>query len=871
MPIRIIKVQYRKTLVATLMVAFVVNCFGQSTAEKISITFNDLPIEQAIIKLSQQSNQSIVFSSSFFSADQNVNASFNDVPIDEILGSILKNTGLSVKQKGNLYIIKKQQIEFFNLYGFIQQSGSAERLAFASLYISSIDKAAISNDQGYYSLSLPAGTHVLEVSYLGHQTKKIQVDIHKHHKQNILLSTSNILQEVIIDESLISKSEPSKNRFSYDRLMHLSRRTPGIGGSNDVLHTTKSIAGVQTGSGGIGGYFVRGGSNDQNLFLLDGVSIYNPFHSLGLSSIFTPHATKSLQLYKSGFRPQYGDKSASVVDIKLKDGNRNRLRTTGGFNPQDAFLSIEGPIKKGVSSFFIHGRKSTLLTNFNNVIRQSLFTDPLAESKINYYDIIAKLNTSIGSNNELFLSYYKGQDQVDGEIEDVVTSIETVEETNLSWGNEIVSMRWQSLINSSVFLNVSANVNTYFSQLGFLSSFEDSSDELFDLFFNLTKTNNRDEEAKIELDYNVNSRWRIKGGVGYLRQKFRPNFSSFTEESDELDDIAMIGFTELSEITSSELFETSKSFNFIETTYNTTNVNLQFGFRNTLYKNDHSKFFHFQPRVNASFYINDSNILSLSASNMVQYVHLLSSSEINLPRDLWFPSSDQLLPETSWHYNLAYTKRQSDKWSFLAELYYKNTRNKRAPTEDFLIETNDFLNLFQFEGSGRSYGLELSASLTTTKIQSTISYTLGRSDLQFDELNLSKSFPYQFDRRHEFKTISSIQLSPYITLGVSTYLSSGHPILVTTTVDPNSGLQPVDIDPLGSKNKTRTGFQHRLDLSLLYERQILGLQHTFKVNLYNSYNQSSPLFYTLGQGGSLDLRPSFAIPLIPSFSYTVHF
>ncbi len=852
---------------------------GQETPGALSISFHSETYPNAIKKLAEVSGTSILFSNSFFDREARYSGVFEESDVNNILRNILMGTSLIIKSKGNILIISKKHEQRVNLHGFILESNGGETLPFATIYCETLSKVFSSNENGYYSIPIVPGSYHFRITYLGHKEKILEIDLNDDARENIILEDQNVLPEIIVDDSQNSFFYNDRNKYSHDKLMRLANRAPGLGGSNDLLQIARSLPGVQSGAGGVGGYFIRGGSNDQNLFLLDGVSIYNPFHSLGLTSIFTPHTTKSFQVYKSGFRAQYGDKLSSVIDIKLRDGNENKFEANAGVNTQDAFAKIEGPIIKGKASFMAYGRLSTAASSFNNIVRETIFPGEEAHNKTAYFDVIAKSNIVLGEKNELFLTFYKGQDLIEGRVEEEEMegseSFHSFSETHLSWGNEIISLRWQSLLSPSLFFNATVSSNSYFSDLGALVVqeviFEDSED-LEDLFFTSIASVNQDVDIKAELDYSASTDFRLKTGVGHLTKTFMPDFGVITEDSEELSDLENFDFNTLDEIGDVQVFNTNKWYQFAEGTWSLNNWVFQLGLRNTYFRFDQDKYFHTQPRLGLDYSFSNTSVLSASVSKVVQYVHLLSSSEISLPRDLWFPANEDLPPEESWQYNLAFKKAVNDEVEFNTEVYYKTIRNKTASLEIDFEQPAQLSDLFSSLGKGNSYGFELLLHVNKGRWESSISYSMGRSTLTIPEVNLGRTFDFQFDRRHEWKSVSTFQLSRDFIWGLSTYLGTGHPLLVTTEIDLDAGLNPIDINPPGQRNTTRTDVQHRIDISLLYSKQTGKLQHNLKLNLYNSYNFNQPLFYTLDPNDVREgLQPNFSIPVIASVSYCVGF
>lgn len=857
-----------------LSLAFGVQTNAQYNSSSITIDYENQSVPDAIRSLAEKSKTVIVFGDDFFKSVPYVTQRYIGHSLTEILVDLLSSSDLDYKWSGNAIVIFRKKQKKYHLHGYIIDTGSGERLPYALISIAELNESVISNEEGYYNFALAKGSYTLESSYLGHHTLQHAIAINQNAVLNLEMTSSTLLPEVFVDNTHEQNLQEGRNQYTNKDLMERARKTPGFGGSNDLLQTVKVLPGVQSGAGGIGGYYIRGGSNDQNLYLLDGVAIYNPFHSLGMASIFTPQTTKNLQVIKSGFRAQYGGRSASVLDIRLKDGNQEAIKAAAGINPQDGFVKVEGPLPVKNSSFFIYGRNTTSTYKFNDIIRQSLFNNVESENQTKYYDLIGKAAISLNATNKLFATFFRSFDRLEAEeeteFEDENVALSFRNETNLTWGNQIYNLRWQSLLASKVFLNTSLSYNQYGSSYGTLESLESEIEGLEDFFFTEISSLNEDIAFKIDVDFNTQHNIRLKSGMGYLKKSFIPNFDVYDEDSEEISGIDSITFDQIESIDIGNKFYSHKLHHYLEGTFDYNRFHLQLGLRSTLYTFEDNRYFHLQPRVNADYRVNHYTSVAFSASKVVQYVHLLSSSEVSLPRDLWYPSSRDLPPEETWHFNSGIKSSINSHLNISAELYYKGTKNKSQSSNLIYDYGISVPSLFSNSGLAKSYGMEVEVISQIGKWQGFWTYALSKSRERYNDLNLGRTYDFQFDRNHEFKTTHTIALHPNLVLGVNTYISSGHPLLVIDNIDLQNGLNPIDINPEGQKNVKRTPSHHRLDLSLLYSVKQRRFNHDLKLNLYNLYNNQLPLYYTQSHFSGT-LQPQFSIPFIPSISYTLSF
>jgi len=833
---------YRVFFILVLFIGYIVPLLSQQE-KLVSIDFKHISKHAALIQLSEETEVSILFSADFFDAII-INKRYREQSVEFILSDILEGSGVSFKRNNQSFVLFKERLRYYQLYGYLMDDDSGETLPYASIYSAAQELHVFSNEHGYYNISLPEGDNMLVLSSLGYARTEIIINVSDKFNKDLKLKRDNVLPEIIVQDVVEENIIAERLRYSHSDLMKLSKETPGIGGASDLLHTAKSIAGIQTGGGGIGGYFVRGGSNSQNLFLLDGVTIYNPFHLLGLTSIFSPNATKSLRIYKSGFRSQYGDRTASVVDIKVKDGNLYKPHVEVGFNPQDYNLTIETPILKGQSSVFFYGRKSSFLRSFKSVIKESISQLPGTDLQLNYHDILCKVQTKIGDKNKLILSYYRGEDNIDSKQVSANFDLNLNYQNDISWGNEVFSGRLESQINPNLYLHISGHINQYDNNQEDFFSAGFSGDEM-SLFYTKYASSNRDIEFKIDADYYLNNRLSLKAGASFLAHNLKPEYSSFMDIEELLDTEEDLNINSFDTLSTGLDLDANKAVAYSEITYQDANWNIKGGLRYTNYSHDIYNFQHVQPRLNINYLLKDKNSLTFSLAKTVQYNHLLSSSEVNLPRDIWFPSNDELLPEETIHLNLGYAHAVSKDISLLTEVYHKKTNNRNESTNIDPLAALAYEALFTSRGSSESYGVELTSAIKKRRWHAAISYTWSRSTLQFDDINQGLKYSHQFEREHQFKGVSTYYLSSQLTLGFNVHLSSGHPLLITESFDPTNGITPIDINPLGQKNITLSSLEHRFDFSALYQFSSGHLDHAIKCNLYNVYNNSIPLFYTI--------------------------
>ena len=815
--------------------------------------------DEILTQLSEITNQSIIYNPEIFD-DEYYNIVYSENNLSSAIQELFDSRDYEVIYNEHSIIIKKLPVVF--IAGLIKQKSSLITLPYAAIKVMHKEIFTTSDENGNFHLSttLPAD---LIISYLGHRDTIIRVNDQSDPDVIVELEADNELQEIVITGAEHSNNLINRYDYSGDKIQKLTKEIPGIGGNDDLLHATRGVAGISSGNGGIGGYFIRGGNNSQNLFLLDGVSVYNPFHSFGLTSIVTADVSQNLQIYKSGFRARHADKSSGIIDVKIKEGNAQTFHTHGDINTQDGSISMQGPILKEHTSFFISGRSTTLSGPFNNIVRDAIYRTNQAENSTSYYDIVLKLRSQINPRNTLEFTAYKSDDIISGELEPSSDIDEN--EQRLHWGNELYTLKWSSTLSSQFITNLRISSNSYFTDYQILNEFDDEEQNV--LYIDNSSIN-QDFNIDLRLDALINERLRLQTGLTLLTKQYAPNSNILTEDSDEIDTDEQLSIASLSNITGEvEELESMQWSWYGELLLENSRHRLIAGYRLNQYLHDEYSLLSLLPRLSYNYFLNDKHRLELSISQTAQYDQLLSLSDLYLPQDIWLPSNERLVPQRGWHYNASYNM-SNNRFIIRNELFLKLIDGITYSTYNPIDGAFTGLNLYTVQGKSKVFGYELSGEYISPACHLFSSLSISKSSHQFNEINLGNEYPSQFDRRLEFKLMGSFNISERLKIGFVNSMASGHPLLVTEPVNEELGLAPLDINLGGSKNQQRDRFMHRLDLSLIYSFQTKRIQHRIKVNLYNSYNISQPLYYVNDGSG---LEPSFSLPTIFSIAYSFNF
>lgn len=781
----------------------------------------------------------------------------------------------------------------FTISGEITDAETGETLPGVVVKATPINRAAVSNTYGFYSLTLPKGEHTVEVSFTGFTTLSRKITLDKDVRLNFSLQpevkTTNVI-EITADKSRNTEStDVGKIELDVSQV----KKLPVLLGEIDILKTITLLPGVQSSGEGNAGFYVRGGGIDQNLILLDNAVVYNASHLFGFFSVFNADAIKSLELTKGGVPANYGGRLASVLDISLKEGNNKEFHGEGGIGLISSRLTLEGPIRKDTSSFIISARRTyidMLLKPFIN--KESNF----AGSAYYFYDLNAKVNYRLSDKDQIFLSGYFGRDVFGFNSEN------SGFKTRIPWGNATGTIRWNRIINDKLFMNTIATFTDY------KFAFE-GEQEQFKFSLN---SGIRDWGAKIQWNYYPDYRHNIKWGVDYTYHIFTPNSvyaSSGDTEFDTGEKVKLLshevaGYV-LDEFDITEKIKVNAGIRYSyfahvgPFTRYTAQPGIGFGQAlpplETVYgKNEKvADYAGFEPRANIRFTVDKNSSIKAGYMRNYQYIHLTSLSPTSLPTDVWLPSTDVLRPQFGQQISIGYFRNfLKDMLETSVELYYKTMDNvsefrEGAQPEQTVNDNVDNLLVF---GVGRSYGAEFFVKKRLGDWTGWVGYTLSKTERKFNKLNAGEWFPSRWDRRHDISVVSSYKLNDRLEFGFVFVYGTGSAI--TLPVERYIYENRV-VDVYGDRNSFRMAPYHRADVSCtLYPRKKplakdeegreIPRRRTFESNwnfsVYNLYNRMNPYFIYFGndgnvQQGTLQIKAYQVslFPVLPSVTWNFKF
>jgi hypothetical protein len=752
----------------------------------------------------------------------------------------------------------------FTLSGTIKDVKTGEELIGASIRLK--DKpttGTVTNEYGFYSLTLAQGTYTLIFDYIGYEQVEKVLVLDKNQQLDMPIGeTAKVLDAVVVT----SKKQDENVRSAQMGVEKIDvkeiSKIPVLFGEKDILKTIQLLPGVKSAGEGQSGFFVRGGAVDQNLILLDEAPVYNANHLLGFFSTFNSDAIKDATLLKGNAPPQYGGRLSSVLDIKMNEGNNQNLGVSGGIGLISSKLNVEGPLEVGKSSFLLTGRR-TYADLFLKLSKDS----SISNNQLYFYDLNAKVNYKISSKDRLFLSGYFGRDKLGfGDV------------FGIGWGNTTATARWNHVWNDRLFSNTSLIYSNYdyeikISQGG--TAFQINSEI-------------EDWNLKQEFQFfpNPENSWRF--GVNVIHHAIVPGNVSNTST-----DGTGINIPNLQKRYSLEsaLYANNNqkigerlevNYGLRLSVFNLLGGSNYFNIANgevvdtVKYASGEifKTYINLEPRLSLAYALAPSVSVKAAYARNTQNMHLLTNSTTSNPTDRWISSSNIIKPEIADQVSLGYFQNFADnKYEFSIETYYKNMQNQIDYRDGARLRANDAVETELLFGTGRAYGVELLLRKRSGKFTGWIAYTLARTERKIDGINNNNWYVSRQDRTHDIAVVGIYQLNPKWNFSATWIYQTG---LAATFP---SGKYIVNNQVryfYTERNGYRVPATHRLDVSATWQlKKRKRWESELAFSIYNLYGRENPY--------SIDFRTSETDPTkteavqtslfkqIPSVSYNFKF
>ena len=776
----------------------------------------------------------------------------------------------------------------YTISGFVEDVSSGERLIGANVFDANTYVGTTANAYGFFSLTLKKGDYQIQTSFVGFEPYILTVNLNADTTINMKMGGMLELEAVEISATQSEKIQDESQMSVIEIPIATIEKIPTLLGEKDVLKTLQLLPGVQSGSEGSSGMYVRGGGPDQNLILLDGVPVYNATHLFGFFSVFNTDAINSVELIKGGFPAHYGGRLSSVVDIHIKEGNLKEFHGSGSIGIVASKLTLEGPIIKDKASFIVSGRRTYIDLLARPIIKQQ-FEEAGNNGVAGYYfyDLNGKVNWKISDKDRIYLSSYLGDDRFYFDIEEKYELSPGQEITdklgaNLGWGNITTALRYNRVLGQKLFMNVTGTYSRYNFNVGqSLEAFSEPADPQYAEDFSFDYGSGiYDWSGRVDFDYMPSPNHVVKFGAGDIYHTFVPGISVF--------DASVGGSGTIDTTFGARSIFAHEYFAYVEDDFKIGarfKMNLGLHFSGFLTSSDH--YYSLQPRASARYLINENLSVKASYAQMQQYIHLLTNGTIGLPTDLWVPSTSQVKPEDSRQVAVGIAQTIRQKFEVSVEAYYKTMTN--------LIEYKDGASFFsgggdwesQIEsGRGWSYGLELFVQKKVGKTAGWIGYTLSWTERQFDNLNFGEVFPYRYDRRHDLSIVLTQEITKNIDFAATWVYGTGNAVSlpIQRYSGPSSTLSGFfggEVQHYESRNGYRMAAYHRMDIGINFHKQRKWWDRTWSIGAYNAYSRQNPFFlyfdttYELDENGVSQPKQSLVqvslFPVVPYISYSFKF
>jgi hypothetical protein len=761
----------------------------------------------------------------------------------------------------------------FTINGYVKDAANGEELIGVTVLVQGQSMGTTTNVYGFYSLTIPESSYILQFSYVGFETQTLPLSLDKNVTHNIeLVNESTQMEELVVSGERIDANvtDPQMSKRTID--VGQVRKLPTFMGEADIIKTIQMQPGVVMAGEGSSSFFVRGGSGDQNLILIDEAPIYDPSHLFGLFSVFNADVLKGAELYKGGIPARYGGRLSSILDVRTKDGNSKEIQGSGGIGTLASRFMLEGPIRKEKSSFLISGRRSYIdafLKLANN------------DNSVFFYDINAKVSWKYGNKNRFYTAFYSGRDRFDID-----------NNFGFEWGNATGTFRWNHLYNDKLFSNLSIIGSNFDYKLQINDPVQG-----FDWTSNL-------QQASIHYDFNyyISPKHEMNFGYQLSGRRFSPGTITPTSSTSAFQSLAQEKMYAIDQAVYADY--TQKPNDRISITY---------GLRLSIFQNIGKadvilyqdprdnvnitridtlsyepwetvvSYINLEPRFLFLYQLNSFSSLKASYNRMVQNTHLISSGTLPLPFNTWSPSNYYLKPQVADQYAIGYFRNFKDnRYEFSTEAFYKDIDNITDFADNAQLFFNTDLSTEYRQGTSYAYGIEFLAEKKRGQLTGFLSYTWSKVIRDIPGVNQDLEFVANYDRRNVVNLALLYELNPQWTFGTTFNYSSPRPITM-----PSGSYQynTYNVDYITERNGYSLPAYHRLDLSATLDpkqKRERKWKSQWVFSIYNVYSRKNPFtIYTrtkqdkdgniIGDGTEKEARLIYLFPILPSVTYNFKF
>jgi len=768
-----------------------------------------------------------------------------------------------------IFIFQSLFPQNFTVSGYVEDINTGERIIGAYVIDSITQNVAQTNNYGFYILKNLNSNAALRSTYIGLKSQLIYLSLKHDTLINIQMKPVMELQEVIIKSSLYKHNINTPLGLTTIPINQLTS-IPALGES-DLLKSIQSQPGIKGGIEGSAGIFVRGGSSGENLFMLDDVPMFNVSHLYGFLSVFNSAIIKDIKLMKGCFPARYGGRTSSVIDVRSRDGNNKSLKGEVSLGIISSSINLEGPLFSDKTTFIISGRRS-YFDLYSGTLKNLGQLDKDFPGYY-FYDLSARIAHTFSEYDKIYLNIYRGRDHIRNNSEYTINKgiseilTESFNETS-GWGNLIGSLRWNHTFSSGIFANTTIAISSYdyFTLNKYNGVLKDS---LLDKTLNKTykasyKSTISDLIIKTDSDYTLSNYQKLLFGAGGTMHTFSPGESYYSMNDEELKEKLDTSYL-------NKIIRAGEFYIYVEDELKATKkLIMNIGLRLSGFITGTKGSFNPEPRISANYSLSPKLAFKIGYSRMVQYMHLLSTSGLTMPTDIWVPALEGMQPLKSDQINVGFSYYFHETALLRVEAYRKWLNN----TTDFkngaslLSETSPWYEKTT-QGYGNAKGVEVSVEKQEGHFTGSVNYTLSTSDRKYKDLNYGNSFPFRYHRLHDFNISINYQFSKKWDISALWSYGTGYPVtLPVEQYTPSMEIVHQLVYYYPSINNYKLPDYHRLDLGIHYRTTNRLGENYLSLDIFNAYNRKNVInMYAQGPY----FKYSYLLPFIPSLTYTLKF
>lgn len=863
--------------------------WAQDSGKRYTLSLRQLSYAQAMDTLARVAGLNFIYSDDYLPQHRRVSLQLKGQPIDDALKVLFDGRFLSyVHAEGDVLVQVVNppldsravlRLPRYALSGRLVDAHSGEPVVGATVFVKETYTGVAADERGYYVMTLPKGDYTLVYSSIGYRRRQQQVSLQAPLVVDQRLAPDSVQLREVVLYSAAAAGEEEVNLRRMESALRVNpqffKETPTVLGEPDMVRALQTLPGVQSGNDGAAGFFVRGGASDQNMILMDGTPIYNASHFLGYYSVFLPELVANAELYKSGIPARYGGRTASVLDVQLREGNREKHEFTGGIGTFIARASAEGPLgKSGNASYVVGGRRT-----YWDMLYAGLRPDGFRGNSMYFFDLNAKVNLRLGQQHRLTVGTYSGQDRIGYQ-----------ESLSSSWGNHSITARWDAVLGPRLTQSLSYSIGNFTASTAQNTIPEQGYYSYYRLF---------EHNLDYHLAYYLSPRTELEAGLRmsyhrYLFGDVEP-FSNLSEvdpsEAVPSKNAESAFYLSLQHSLSPRLtvraglrysrldvFRREREYSYISDQVMHPSSSEEWIADTLFYRGTKvvKTYDALEPRLSVNYLLSDRHALRLAYDKTAQYVHQLSSSSMPMASDIWAPVNRYIRPMHAHQVSLGYTHNYADNGYLTGvDLYYRHQRGVLEYKPSASLQVNDHPETEVLQGMGYSYGAEFLAQKRKGRWTGWASYTLGWAQRRIDGINQSRMFPASYDRRHQFTFMAQLKVGERMRLTAQWQFASGMAYSFP------SGKYEFDghIVPLYTdRNAFRLPAVHHLDLSFhIYRKPDPSKknQSSFNFSVYNAYGRKNAYAYIFRQSkydpAAMEVVKLYLFSILPSFSYNFRF